>query len=381
MGSGNKVNLLYVVTQLELGGAQKQLLSLIRGVSQERFNLFLFTGLEGLLVEDALAIPHLELQRCRFLKRPIQPIQDFLALINLYVFIKRHNIGIVHTHSSKAGFLGRLAARLAGVKVIIHTVHGWSFHKYQPFLLRRLFILLERFSALFTDKLVVVSSFDREKGLENRIGIQSRYSLIPYGIDYAEFDIKDSSVRCELGLNSRDLVVGMVACFKPQKCPQDFIKLAGLVNRSIPGVKFILAGDGILRKRVERLIAGSHLEGKVILTGWRRDIRRVLSALDVFVLTSLWEGLPVTVLEAMAAAKVVIATDTGGVREAVENGRTGFLIQPHDVEGLAKKLVSLLMEDELRVKLGRSAREYLKYHFKADAMIGNTEALYASFMN
>jgi glycosyltransferase involved in cell wall biosynthesis len=173
----------------------------------------------------------------------------------------------------------------------------------------------------------------------------------------------------------------MVACFKPQKCPQDFIKLAGLVNRSIPGVKFILAGDGILRKRVERLIAGSHLEGKVILTGWRRDIRRVLSALDVFVLTSLWEGLPVTVLEAMAAAKVVIATDTGGVREAVENGRTGFLIQPHDVEGLAKKLVSLLMEDELRVKLGRSAREYLKYHFKADAMIGNTEALYASFMN
>ncbi|MDD2927482.1 MAG: glycosyltransferase family 4 protein [Candidatus Omnitrophica bacterium] len=378
MDPGNKINLLYVVTKLELGGAQKQLLSLIRGVNKERFNLFLFTGLEGLLVEDALAIPQLKIQRCRFLKRPIQPGQDFLALINLYSFIKKNNIGIVHTHSSKAGFLGRLAAKLAGAKVIIHTVHGWSFHKYQPLLLRRLFILLERFAALFTDKLVVVSSFDRAQGLENRVGTQSKYSLIPYGIDYAEFDIQDSSVRRELGLNDRDLVVGMVACFKPQKCPQDFIKLAGLVNRYMPGVKFILVGDGILRKRIERLIAGSHLEKRVILTGWRRDIQRVLSALDVFVLTSLWEGLPVTVLEAMAAAKAVIATDTGGVREAVDNGKTGFLIQPHDVEGLAKKLVSLFRENELSIKIGRSAQEYLKYNFKANDMIDNTEALYAS---
>ena len=376
----DKINLLYVVTKLELGGAQKQLLSLIRGANQEKFNLFLFTGLEGLLVEDALAIPHLKLQRCRSLRRSIHPWRDLLALIKLYSFIKKNKIGIVHTHSSKAGFLGRLAAWLAGVKVIIHTVHGWSFHDHQPVFSRKLFILLERLTAAFTDKLVVVSYYDQAKGLKNHIGGQAKYCLIRYGIDYAEFNINDSSIRRELGLNNQDLIVGMIACFKPQKCPQDFIKLACLVNRSMPGVKFILVGDGILHKKIERLISSSHLKESIILTGWRRDIHRVLPALDVFVLTSLWEGLPVTVLEAMAAARVVIATDTGGVREVIDDGKTGFLIQPHDMEGLAKKLVSLLMENELRINIGRLAREQLECDFRVNAMISNTEALYADLI-
>jgi glycosyltransferase involved in cell wall biosynthesis len=187
-------------------------------------------------------------------------------------------------------------------------------------------------------------------------------------------------VRRELGLNDNDLVVGMIACFKPQKCPQDFIKLASLVKQSVSRVKFLLVGDGILRKKIERLITSAHLEKDVILTGWRRDIHKVLSALDVFVLTSLWEGLPVAVLEAMAAKRAVIATDTGGVREAVNDGKTGFLIQPHDLGGLAEKLTSLLTANELRLKVGGSASEYLKYNFKVTDMVSNTEALYAGFV-
>jgi len=381
MASEDKINLLYVVTKLELGGAQKQLLSLIKGVNPERFNLLLFTGQEGLLVKEASSIPHLKLKRCRFLKRSIHPFKDLLALINLYLFIKKNNIGIVHTHSSKAGILGRLAAKLAGVKAIVHTVHGWSFHDYQPVFLRKLFILLERFTALFTDKLIVTSYYDQAKGLKNRIGTQAKYSLIRYGIDYAEFNINDFSVRRELGLNSNDLVVGMIACFKPQKCPQDFIKLACLVTRSSLKVKFVLVGDGILRPKIERLISRFNLEQNVILTGWRRDIPRVLSAFDVFVLTSLWEGLPITVLEAMAAGKAVIATDTGGIREVVSQGKTGFLVQPHDLEGLAKKLISLLIENELRMRIGSLAQESLKYDFIVNNMINNTELLYASLFD
>ncbi|MFA5177203.1 MAG: glycosyltransferase family 4 protein [Candidatus Omnitrophota bacterium] len=376
----NKINLLYVVTKLELGGAQKQLLDLIRGVNKERFKIFLFTGLEGLLVEDALSIPQLEVQRCRFLRRPVHPFHDLAALIKLYSFIQKNNIEIVHTHSSKAGFLGRLAAWLARVKVIIHTVHGWSFHDHQPFWLKKLYIALERFSASFTDKLVVVSDYDRAKGLKNRIGAQSKYCLTRYGVDYAAFSVNDSSARRELGLNDNDLVVGMIACFKPQKCPQDFIKLASLVKQSVSRVKFLLVGDGILRKKIERLITSAHLEKDVILTGWRRDIHKVLSALDVFVLTSLWEGLPVTVLEAMAAQRAVIATDTGGIREAVNDGKTGFLIQPHDLAGLAQKLTSLLTANELRRKVGGSASEYLKCNFKVADMVSSTEALYAGFV-
>ncbi|MDD5097388.1 MAG: glycosyltransferase family 4 protein [Candidatus Omnitrophica bacterium] len=380
MVNEEKINLLYVITKLELGGAQKQLLSLVRGLNKEQFRVFLFTGQNGLLVEDFLSITGLNLRRCPFLERAIHLLKDLLVLIDLFLFIKKNNIKIIHTHSSKAGILGRLAAKLAGVKIIIHTVHGWSFHDYQPIFLKGLFISLERFVAMFTDRLIVVSVYDQLKGLKNHIGDQAKYSLIHYGIDYTEFNLTNSSIRSELGLNKNDLVVGMVACFKPQKCPQDFIKLACLINRDMPEVKFVLVGDGVLRKRVEELIAASNLEKNIILLGWRRDIPEILAAFDVFVLTSLWEGLPITLLEAMAKAKAIIATDTGGVREIIEEGKTGFLVQPHAMDELAHKLAGLLKDSALKVRIGNSAKESLKYDFRADKMIDNTQALYNSLM-
>jgi glycosyltransferase involved in cell wall biosynthesis len=380
MGNEEKINLLYVITKLELGGAQKQLLSLIRGLNKEQFRVFLFTGQNGLLVEDVLSITGLQRRHCPFLERAIHPLKDLLVLIDLFLFIKKNNIEIIHTHSSKAGILGRLAAKLAGVKIIIHTVHGWSFHDYQPIFLKGLFISLEKFVGMFTDKLIVVSAYDQLKGLRNHIGDQAKYSLIHYGIDYTEFNLANSSIRSELGLNKNDLVVGMVACFKPQKCPQDFIKLACLINRDMPKVKFVLVGDGVLRKKIEELISASNLEKNIILLGWRRDIPDILAAFDVFVLTSLWEGLPVTLLEAMAKAKAIIATDTGGVREIIEEGKTGFLVQPHAMDELAHKLAGLLKDSALKVRIGNSAKESLKYDFRADKMINNTQALYNSLM-
>ena len=128
----HKTNLLYIITKLELGGAQKQLLSLIKGLDKQVYNIFLFTAKDGLLIKEALALDGLILNRSRFLERKINPLKDLLALIEIYGFIKKNRIQIVHTHSSKAGILGRLAAGLAKTKIIIHTVHGWSFHDYQP---------------------------------------------------------------------------------------------------------------------------------------------------------------------------------------------------------------------------------------------------------
>jgi len=371
-----KINILYVITKLELGGAQKQLLSLILHLDKKRFEPFLFTAREGLLVSEASSISGLTLKRSRCLERAINPFKDLLALIQIYWFIKKNDIQILHTHSSKAGVLARCAARLAKVRVIIHTVHGWSFNDYQPVLCQKLFIWLERFIGRFTDKFVVVSLHDKQKGLKNCIGNEEKYALIRYGIDYAEFGRREKNIREELGINATDLVVGMISSFKAQKSPQDFIKLALGVNQILPNVRFILVGDGVLRKSIERLIRKFTLQQHIILTGWRRDIPDILSAADVFVLTSLWEGLPVAALEALASAKPVVATYTGGISEVIVEGENGFLVSPTDMQGMCKKLTILLRNSGLRKAMSENAKEALTSDFLADTMVEKTQDLY-----
>jgi len=375
-----RINLLYVITKLELGGAQKQLLSLIRHLDKNRFRLFLFTAKEGLLFPEALSINGLTIKKSIYLERSMNPLKDLLALIEIYRFIKKNNIEIVHTHSSKAGVLGRLAARIAKVKVIFHTVHGWSFNDYQPNMARLFFIWLERLIARLTDKLIVVSDYDKQKGLYNHIGKENKYTLIHYGIDYAEFGIKEQDIRKELGISTNNSVVCMVSCFKPQKSPQDFIRLAFLVKKVSPETRFILVGDGVLRKKIKRLIRSFNLEREVILTGWRSDIPRILSVADVFVLTSLWEGLPISALEAMASSKPVVSTHTGGVADVIFEGKTGFLVPPQDVDKMSDRLIVLLKDKNLRAQMGQNARDSLKFNFALMNMIKNTQDLYENLI-
>ncbi|OGX45403.1 MAG: hypothetical protein A3G38_00440, partial [Omnitrophica WOR_2 bacterium RIFCSPLOWO2_12_FULL_51_8] len=307
-----QTKILYCITKLELGGAQKQLLSLIRGLDQEEFAPFLFTASRGLLLEEALSIKGLSLKKSLFLERSVRPLQDALALIELYRLIRKNNFAIVHTHSSKAGLLGRLAAKLAGVKTVVHTVHGWPFHQSQPFFLRWLYIFLERWAAKHSSGLIVVSRHDKETGLHFGIGTEVKYRLIHYGIDRGEFSRPGSRVRQELGLGQGDLLTGNISCFKPQKAIPDFLLTASLVRKALPAAKFLLVGDGALRRRVAKMIRRLKLQEGVILSGWRMDIPEILSALDAFLITSRWEGMPIAALEAMAAAKPVVATDTGG---------------------------------------------------------------------
>lgn len=371
-----KINLLYVITKLELGGAQKQLLSLASHLDKDKFKVFLFTAKSGLLIEEASSIPALELIKSRYLERPLNPLKDFLALLEIYSFIRKNNIDLVHTHSSKAGILGRFAAKLAKAKFIVHTVHGWSFNDYQPFFARSLAVLLERLAARLTHKLIVVSQHDKNKGTKNKIGRGDKYAIIRYGINPLEFNIKGQGIREELSIGPDELVVGTVSCLKPQKAPLDFIRAAFLVSQSLPQVKFLLVGDGVLRKKAERLVKKLNLESRVILTGWRRDIPALLSAMDVFALTSLWEGLPISVLEALISSRPVVATDTGGIREVISDGINGFLVGPKEVSRLFEKLNKVLISKGLRETLGKAAKGSLNGSFSAEDMAQNSQALY-----
>lgn len=378
-----KNNILYVITKLELGGAQKHLLDLLANLDRAKFNIFLFTAKEGLLLSDVLAIESLSVQASSFLERPINPLKDILALFEIYNFIKINNIDIVHTHSSKAGILGRFAAKLAKVKVIVHTVHGWPFNDFQPVFMRYFYIWLEWLSALLSDKLIVVSFFDRAKGLTHYIGSPDKYAVIRYGIDIDGFYASGYTIhnaRKELGLGDNDLIVGTVSCFKPQKSPQDFVKLAYLIKGNMPQVKFVLIGDGVLRKRIESLIVQLKLQEQIILLGWRRDIPEILSAIDIFVLTSLWEGLPIAALEAMACSKPVVATDTGAIREIVQENKTGFLVKPKALKSMAEKLKLLLNDASLRMQFGLNAKNSLDSTFSLERMVGDTQYLYGSLI-
>lgn len=377
-----KVNLLYVITKLELGGAQKQLLSLIRKIDKKKYNISLITAYQGLLIEDALSIEGLHLRRSRFLERPINPLKDLLALIEIYKFIKENKIDIVHTHSSKAGTLGRWAARLANVPVIIHTIHGWPFHSWQNPVIRQFYVFLERLTATFTNSLIAVSFYDIEKGIKSKIARREKYVLIRYGIDKKEFIDYDNflNIKEELAIGVAQAVVCMVACLKPQKSPQDYIKAASLVTRIFPQTKFLLVGDGVLRPRVEKLIKKFNLNNSLILTGWRRDIPQLLSVIDIFVLTSLWEGLPIAILEAMVSSKPVVVTHTGGIGELIVEGKSGFLPLPRDIQGMAEKIGLLLKDENLRKSMGQEAKYSLNSKFILRDMVKKNESLYESLI-
>jgi glycosyltransferase involved in cell wall biosynthesis len=378
-----KINLLYVITKLELGGAQKQLLSLITNLDKQKYSVFLFTAQDGLLIPEVSSIAGLTLKRSKFLERLINPLKDIVALVEIYCFIKKNRIQIIHTHSSKAGILGRLAAKLAQTPVIIHTVHGWSFHDDQLRIVYYFYLFLEKICATFTNKIIVVSRHDQDKGLKNSVGRVSQYVLIRYAINGHEFKSsgKRSLARKSLGLSDLDLVVGMVACFKPQKSPLDFIRLANVIKKNFPNVKFILVGDGLLRQQVCTLIKKLNLKGQVILTGWYNDIPSILSCLDIFVLTSLWEGLPIAVLEAMAAGVALVVTDTGGIGEVVTNGKTGYLVKPHDLLSMQNRVSELLSNLPKRNEFSRLSSEKIdQKEFLLSNMLKYTEEIYFNLL-
>jgi len=286
---------------------------------------------------------------------------------------------VVHTHSSKAGLLGRLAARLAGVPVVVHTVHGWSFNPTQPAPLRWLYVQLERLAAKTTDVLVTVSRHDLESGMELGIGRPEQYELIRSGIDAEQFRapaIDRETTRRRLGYGPEHRVVGSLSCLKPQKAPLDFVRAAAEIHARDPRTRFFVAGDGELRSAVEDEVARLGLGGVVQLLGWRRDVADLLHAMDMFVLTSLYEGLPRAVLQAMAAGVPVVATEVDGTPEVIEDGRTGWLVPPGRPTAVARAVVSALQDASWRQRCAHEARRRLSREFDTREMVRRLDGLY-----
>jgi glycosyltransferase involved in cell wall biosynthesis len=375
--AGRPLRVCHVITRLELGGAQQNTLYTVAHLDRERFAPSLVAGPDGILDADARRLPDVPFEVSPHLVREIAPAQDARALVDLVRRLRRLAPDIVHTHSSKAGVLGRVAAGLAGVPVVLHTVHGWGFHPFQPAHERWAYVLAERLVAGVTTHWIAVSRANVDAGVAHGILAPPRCEVIRSGIALEPFARAAGcgALQGELGLDADVPLVGMVACLKPQKAPEDFVRVAAAVSRRRPDAHFVLAGDGELRGPVERAVAEAGLEGRFHLLGWRRDPEAVIGSLAVLVLTSRHEGLPRVLPEAMAAGLPVVATAVDGSPEAVEDGVNGRLHAVGDVNGMARSVIELLDRPERARRFGEAGRARVA-EWDIDHMVRDQESLY-----
>ena len=415
-----EIKVIHIITKLELGGAQQNTLFTLKNLDRKIFDPVLISGTGGFLDEEAKKIEGIKIYSVPELIRKINPLKDLTALFKLTrillkekqlsnqpqppstslptpnpSLITRHSSPtppfIVHTHSSKAGIIGRWAAKFAGISCIIHTFHGFGFNDCQIFLKRSLFIFFERLTGKITSWFICVSKANIEKGKKLGIFTDKNISLIRSGIEVEKFiNIANNppstllskgesgelskGIREILGIKENIPVVGMIACFKPQKAPLDFIKIAAKVKNEIEA-KFVLVGDGELRKEIEAEIERLNVKSSVILTGWQKDIPYILKCFDLLVLTSLWEGLPRVLPEALASNIPVIATNVDGANEVIKEGLNGYLLTPHDIDGFTEKIIYLLKNRSAFASLRSESRDILA-EFDINDMVKKQEKLY-----
>lgn len=376
-----KLKVIHIVTLLELGGAQQNTLFTVTHLDRKKFDVGLICGSGAILDAEAKKIPNLALYFVPTLVRPIHPVKDLICLFQLIRILKKEKPDIVHTHSSKAGILGRIAARIAGVPIIIHSIHGFGFNPYQKIFVRWLFVFLERWTSKFSQTLIAVSKENIREGLELNIGKESQYVLIRSGIDIKKIkqtaEASDPArLKKTFGIPGNVKVVLTIGPFKIQKDPLSFVRLAGKVSASFPEAQFFMAGDGELREEIENLIRSLRLENHVRLLGWQRNVPELLRICDLFVMTSLWEGLPRAGVEALIVGKPVIAFAVNGLKEIVKDGENGFLFPPGEIDAMSQKVVQVLKEPILREQLSKNAVRSIDDSFDIHKMVHQQEDLY-----
>jgi glycosyltransferase involved in cell wall biosynthesis len=313
------------------------------------------------------------------MSREIRPLDDVRCFLWLARHFSLERYDVVHTHSSKAGMLGRLAAFVAGVPRIVHTPHTFAFQS--PFCSptsRRIYRFLEQFAGVFTDRLVLLSKAQQQQALAAELVHESRTVIIPNGVATRTSDeIRANAFpRKDLGLQATDRLIGCVARLTPQKGHERLLQVAEVVCRKRHDVVFLLIGDGERRRELEAEIERLGLQSRVRLLGERNDVDRFYPILDALVLTSHYEGLPYTLLEAMAAKCPVVVFGLPDLMDLVIDGRTGLVAAPGQIEEMAHQILRLLDGDDLRDRITSAARSLVEEAYSSDLFIRRLEALY-----
>ncbi len=380
--TAKRIRVVHIITMLELGGAQEITLHQLQHLDRERYEPVLVVGPGGILDQAAKKLTGVRVHFVARLVRPVRPGKDLGALFDLKRILLEEKPDLVHTHSSKAGILGRWAARLAGVPVVVHSIHGFGFNDHQPWPLRQAYVLAERAAARVTSGFTADAADNFVKGRQHRVLRDRPEQVIRCAIEPERFAPAPDTVaelRRELDIPPDHLVVGMVGCLKPQKAPMDFVRAAALVAEKCPQTSFFIAGDGVLRSAVQEAVSRHGLEDRFRLLGWRDDVPALLQLCDIVALSSLWEGLPRVFPQAMVCGRPIVANRVDGAPEAVADGVNGFLVDPGRPELLAGRIVQVLEDRDLREAMGRRALELVE-PFTVSRMMDDLESFYEQLL-
>lgn len=318
------------------------------------------------------------------LSREVSPLDDARALGAVVRIARRYRPHIVHTHLAKAGFVGRLAARASGARVVIHTYHGSVLRGYFGRRESALYLMIERAMARLSTRIVAISESGRRELIELGVAPEHKIVVVPLGLDLERFRerIDPAEARRALGLGEGP-TVGIVARLVPIKDVATFIRAAALARAQLPDLTAVVIGDGEQRAELERLaasLAAGSGNGWFRFLGWRADLPTVLAALDVVTLSSLNEGSPVSLIEAMAAGRPVLATAVGGVPDVITADATGLLVPPRDPSAFAAAIIRLARDRALRERLGAAAVASVYPRYDATRLVGDIERLYLELL-
>jgi len=385
-----KIKIIHIITRLDKGGSAEETLLTVRGLDKGIYDVALVRGLsiESNMAEDEAgaveeSVRDAEGEGVRVitvssLVRRISPFYDLKAFFALIKILRYECPHIVHTHTSKAGILGRWAAFFARVPVIVHTPHGHVFWGYFGRLKTGIFILLEKISALITDRLVMLTEQEKNDHLHFHIAPENKFSVVHSGINLDRFSntsVDPAAMKRRLGIPEGNLVVGTTGRLTHIKGHRYLIEAAGKIVSSRPDTTFVFLGDGELLDELKNMASISGIEENIKFLGWRQDVAEVISTFDVFVLPSLNEGMGRVLVEAMALGKPIVASGIGGIPDLVADGKNGYLVPVGDVEVLAARIRRLLDDPEKREKMGNAGKRYA-VNFSADAMVEKIDQLY-----
>ena len=377
-----KFKVIHIITRLDKGGSAENTFLTLKGLDKSRYEVSLIAGPVDDPSQDRR--DQIEESGVRYiqvpqLRRNIHLFYDFTALLKIYRFLKREKPDIIHTHTSKAGLLGRLAARLARVPSIIHTPHGHVFFGYFGALKTKIFILFEKLASRITSKIVALTPREKSDYLSFKVTSEEKLAVIPSGIELHKYQHapreERSKLRKELGIAEHSAVVGTAGRLVPVKGPQFLLQAFKQVISEHPETYLVFAGDGPLRKSLEKNAVDMDLAKNIIFAGWRDDMARVLSIFDIFCLPSLNEGMGRVLVEAMALGKPVVASDVGGIPDLIIPGKNGFLVPPRNPGELARQILFLIKNREEAAKMGRAGKEMVSA-FSDEIMVKKIAELY-----
>lgn len=376
------MRILHLITRLDRGGSATNTLLTVAGLSSP-FGQSLIYGRTAEFPQLARTLqPQVRMAELPQLVRRPSPIKDLIAFVKIYRLLRKERFDLVHTHTSKAGLLGRIAARLAGVPHIVHTPHGQAFNGYAGKVVTALFVLLERWTATFTDRIIGLTDQEVRDNLKRRIGVPQQFVSIPSGIDLKPFEKGKRNVgdiKTSLGLSPSARLIGSVGRLDPVKGHRYLLDAFAILAPRFPDLTLAIVGDGELLPELRSRAKHFGLADRILFLGWREDVSDLLHAFDLFVFPSLSEGMGRALVEAMAAGLPVVASRVCSIPEVLAEGEAGYLVEPASAGALAAGIEALLHDPELRGRLTKAARERAR-DYSVEAMLQKIETVYQDLL-